>query len=186
MIMKLNFLTKNLFKIETAKLALKPFAINVIPVSLDIPEIQANSNIEIARHGAITAAKMLNEPVMREDHGFYLHAFPGWPGPYMAHTERIIPPEDLLKLIEDKNLEGYFEMALAYALPNGEFVEYSYQLPTTMATEVRSGNKDFGWDTIICLGEEKRALSEYPAKDRYKFFTNNFVALARKLKEENV
>lgn len=179
--MKLNFLTSNQFKVETAKLAFAQFEIEVLPLSLEIPEIQADTNAEIAKYSAQLAAKQLNEPVMREDHGFYLNAFPGFPGPYMAHTERIIPPEDALKLLSDKDRTGYFEMALAYATPEGELVEYSYQLPCTISKDIRLGGKDFGWDSIICLKDEDRALSEYPPQDRYKFFTQNYTYLANYL-----
>lgn len=153
-----------------------------MPVSLSIPEIQADTNAEVARHSAIMAAKILNEPVMREDHGFFLHAFPGWPGPYMAHTERVIPPEDARSLLQGKDRTGYFEMALAYATPNGNLTEFSYQLPCVVATNIRPGGKDFGWDSIICLGGDNRALSEYPPEDRYQFFTKNYVQLAEKLR----
>ncbi len=183
--MKLHFLTSNNFKVETARLAFAPFQIEVSPLLLNIPEIQADNNAEIARHSALAAAKILGKPVMREDHGFYLRAFPSWPGPYMAHTERIIPPEDVLHLLKGKDQTGYFEMALAYATPSGELIEFSYQLPCTIANEIRPGGKDFGWDSIICLGDNKRALSEYPQEDRYQFFTQNYVQLAQKLSRNN-
>lgn len=181
--MNLHFLTGNKFKIETAKLALSPFNIQVVPLDLEIPEIQADSNAEVARHSAIIAAQKIDKPVMREDHGFYLNAFPGWPGPYMAHTERIIPPEDILHLLANKDRTGYFEMALAYATPKGELIEFSFQQSCVIAKEIRPGGKDFGWDSIICLSNENRALSEYSAKDRYQFFTQNFVRLAEKLRD---
>lgn len=183
--MNLHFLTGNTFKIETAKLAFNPFDIHVVPVDLKIPEIQADTNAEIARHSAIIGAQKLAEPIIREDHGFYLNAFPGWPGPYMAHTERVIPPEDLLQLLAGKDRTGYFEMALAYATPEGELIEFSFQQRSVIAHEIRPGGKDFGWDSIICLGNEQRALSEYPAEDRYQFFTQNFVRLAERLGAEH-
>jgi non-canonical purine NTP pyrophosphatase (RdgB/HAM1 family) len=179
--MQLHFLTGNKFKVETAKLALSPFDIEVVPVTLNIPEIQADTNVEIARHSVLVATKMLGKPVMREDHGFYLTAFPGWPGPYMAHTEKIIAPEDTLQLLHGKDRSGYFEMALAYATPEGGLIEFSYRLPTTIAETTRPGSKDFGWDSIIRLGDENRTLSEYPPEERYQFFTQNYIQLARKL-----
>ncbi len=175
--MKLNFLTSNAFKIATAKMVFEPVGIEVVPLSLPIPEIQADTNQEVARHSALEAAKEYGEPVMREDHGFFLDAFPGWPGPYMAHTERIILPEDMLRLLVGKKRTGYFEMALAYAWPSGDLVEYSFQLPCLVAEEIRPGGKDFGWDSILCLGDEERALSEYLQEERYAFFTQNFEQL---------
>jgi XTP/dITP diphosphohydrolase len=181
MIKQIHFLTQNQFKIATAELAMKPFDIEILPLRLDVPEIQAENNVEIARHGAITAAQNIGNPVMREDHGLYLNAFPGWPGPYMAHTERIIPPEDVFQLINGKDRTGYFEMALAYAQPDGGVVEYSFRLPITIVDSIRPGGKDFGWDSIISIDGDPRALSEYPQEDRYPLFTKNYEALARGL-----
>ena len=178
---QIHFLTQNPFKVTTAQLAMSSFNIKVVPIALDISEIQANTNAEIARHGATLAARETGFPVMREDHGFYLNAFPGWPGPYMAHTERIIPPEDVLQLLENKDRTGYFEMALAYAKPNGELIEYSFRLPTNITSSIKPGGKDFGWDSIIRLEHDPRALSEYPQEDRYELFTQNYVQLAKKL-----
>jgi len=181
MIKQIHFLTQNPFKIATAQLAMKPFDIEIIPLQLNIPEIQAENNAEIARHGAITAAQKSGNSVMREDHGFYLNAFPGWPGPYMAHTENAIPAEDLLRLINGKDRSGYFEMALAYAQPNGKVFEYSFRLPVTVVDSVRSGGKDFGWDSIISMSDDSRTLSEYPQEDRYPLFTQNYKELAKEL-----
>jgi XTP/dITP diphosphohydrolase len=179
--MQLRYLTGNQFKIDSARLAMEPYGIEIIPVSLDIPEIQADTNEEIVRASVLSGVKLLNVPLMREDHGFYLDAFPGFPGPYMAHIEKTIPPDAVLSLLKDKPRTGYFSLALAYATPDGELIEMSYQLPCTVATEMRSGNKDFGWDSIICLKNSDRAICEYPATERYEFFIDNYVRLAQQL-----
>lgn len=172
--MKLHLLTKNPFKIETARLALAPFGIEPVPISLSIPEIQADSNQEIARSAVLQAVKQTGAPVAREDHGFYLNAFSGWPGPYMAFTESRIQPAELLQLLNNKDRTGYFEMALAYADSKGDLIEYSYKLPVRVAEKIHSGNKDFGWDSVLHLGDEVRTISEYPPQDRYVFFMENF------------
>lgn len=181
--MNIHFLSQNQFKIATAESVFKPLGIKVVSLNLNIPEIQADTNAEIARHSAMVAAQQVGKPVMREDHGFYLNAFPGWPGPYMAHAERSIPPEDILKLIDYRDRTGYFEMALAYAYPDGKLLEYSFQLSIELTDTVRSGGKDFSWDSIISLKNDTRALSEYPQKDRYPLFAKNFVRLAKELKK---
>jgi inosine/xanthosine triphosphate pyrophosphatase family protein len=103
---------------------------------------------------------------------------------YMAHTERTIPPDDLLRLIESKDRTGHFEMALAYVDSDGEVIEYSFQLPTKITDSIRPGGKDFGWDSIISLGDDPRALSEYPQEDRYGLFTRNFELLTKDLRKK--
>ncbi len=181
--MKLNFLTNNQFKIACANMALQKYDIEVVPINLDIPEIQADTNIEIARESAKRAVELLGAPVAREDHGFFLDAYPGWPGPYMAHTERILPPEDLLRLLEGKERTGYFEMALAYLDPSGDVFESSFRVPCSVSPTVQPGAKDFGWDPIITFGSDQRTISEYNQEDRYKMFLTNFERLGEHVKK---
>lgn len=179
--MTLNFLTASDFKIQTAKMIFDPRGVEIISHGLSIPEIQADTNLEISRHSAYEAVRILQKPVMREDHGFFLDAFPGWPGPYMAHTEKILPAEDVLQLLKGKVRTAYFETALVYVEPGGQVLEFVSQVPCTIAQELRPGGKEYGWDSIICLGDEMRALSEYSPTERLKFFTENFERLAEAL-----
>jgi len=99
----------------------------------------------------------------------------------MAHAEKSIMAKDVLKLFSGKDRTGYFEMALAYATPDDRTIQFSYQLPCTITEKVHPGGKDFGWDSIICLKNEKRTLSEYPQEERLQFFTQNYIRLAEKL-----
>jgi XTP/dITP diphosphohydrolase len=184
--MQLHYLTGNQFKIDSARLAMEPCGIEIIPVSLDIPEIQADTNEEIVRASVVVGVKLLNVPIMREDHGFYLDAYPGFPGPYMAYVEKTISPQVVIEWLRDKPRTAHFTLALAYATPDGELIEMSYQLPCTVARETRSGNKDFGWDSIICLKDTHQAICEYPATERYEFFIDNYVRLAQRLMKEEL
>lgn len=179
-LVRLTFLTSSSFKIATARMACAPYGIDIAPITLNIPEIQADTNEEIARWSALSAAQMLGEPVVREDHGFFLHAFPGWPGPYMAHTERIVPPADALRLLDGKDRSAHFVIALAYATPDGILREYADIVPCTVLSDQRAGSTDYGWDPIISLGGEL-AISERPPQERYRFFTKNFERLAQTL-----
>lgn len=180
--MELHFLTGSTFKIETAQLALAGYDATIVPVSLDIPEIQADTNAEIARTAALQAAQILNKPVLREDHGFFLNAVPGFPGPYMAYVERIMPPQDLLDLLRDKDHTGYFTMALAYATPQGDVIEFSSQVACEIAPEIRPGTSTYGWDRVICLPGNTQAIGEYPVAERYPHFAENFARLAEALR----
>jgi len=149
----------------------------------DLPEIQADSNADIARHGALTATQHTGHAVAREDHGFFLNAFPGWPGPYMAHSERTIPPGALLDLLTNKDRTGFFEVALAYAEPSGATWESSYQVPVEVLPEPQPGSDDFGWDSILSIPGTNVAFSQKPASDRYQYFTHNFEKLGQRLQQ---
>ncbi len=184
--MELHLLTQSTFKVETARLAWEPLGITVKQTAVGIPEIQASTNLEIARHTAITAATLLHHPVVREDHGFFLNAIPGFPGPFMAYIEKAVEPRWILKLLEgNHDRTAYFEMAIVYATPDGKTKEYVEKVPATIAMEVSAGSNEFNWDGIICLGADSRPLAEYPVKDRYHYFTGNYQRLAHDLMAGN-
>lgn len=172
-------------KIEAARMALEPFGIEVIPVSLNVPEIQADTNAEIAKVAALEAAKLLKVPVIREDHGFFLNAIPGFPGPYMNYIEKTMNPEVALEFLKNKSdRTAYFELALAYATPEGKLIELIDRVPCHIATEIHEGNKDFGWDSIICVDPSNKPLCEQAPQERNAPFIQNFITLAKMLKEK--
>ena len=174
--MQFHLLTQSSFKIKTAQLALEGSGVEVKPVALEIPEIQAADNQTIARHSAVVAARELGHPVAREDHGFYLDAFPGWPGPYMAYAEAQLPPPAVIQLLEGHERTGYFEMALAYAESDGSVWEHSARVPACIAGVLSESAGDFGWDPIIQLQVHEDVLGTYPLEDRVVEFTENFEA----------
>lgn len=183
--MELHLLTSNSMKIEAARVALEPFGIEVVPISLNLPEIQADTNAEIAWVAALEAAKLLRVPVIREDHGFFLNALPGFPGPYMNYIEKTLDPEAALEFLKNKaDRTGYFELALAYATPDGKLIEFIDRVPCHIATEIHDGNKDFGWDSIICVDPSVKPLCEQLPQERNTPFIQNFIKLAKVLQSK--
>ncbi len=80
---------------------------------------------------------MTNKPTIREDHGFYIKEL-GFPGPFMAYADKVISPEQLLKILDTlKSREAYFELGAAYCDESGKVYEFSYQVPIVMSTEIR-------------------------------------------------
>jgi inosine/xanthosine triphosphate pyrophosphatase family protein len=86
---------------------------------------------------------------------------------------------DWLRGQEDRS--GYFELGLVYALPGGEMKEFVTRVPARIVDSPREGDSDFGWDSIIALGESELAISQYPPEERYRFFTGNFEKLGQSL-----
>ncbi|MCD8484981.1 hypothetical protein LRY60_05345 [Candidatus Woesebacteria bacterium] len=188
-------MTGNPFKIETARRAFADFSLEIEPVSLDLPEIQGYSSLEVARHSAQQAAEQLQTPVMREDHAFHIPSLGGIPGPYMAYFERNLPLENLVHMLEQvEDRSAYFELGLVYVDPHQEIVhEFTHQVPFQLTTQP-AGNlpeqalgddgHDFsGWSPIMQLVGEEGTLAESPPDNRYPYFMNNFIALAQKLTE---
>jgi inosine/xanthosine triphosphate pyrophosphatase family protein len=94
------------------------------------------------------------------------------------YFEKIIPAQEILKLLSlSPDRSGYFEVALAYADPQGNVEVRVFQVPIEFATEPR-GSDSKNWDRIILLKGEKRTLAEYPEEERRHIWTKNYSSIA--------
>lgn len=190
--MKITLLTGNHFKIETAQLALQPFGIEVKGHKTDLPEIQDNSVVQIAKEMALAEAKKLGQPVVREDHGFAIEALKEFPGPYMAFVEKTLSPKQILNLMQnEKNRNATFNLGMVYATPKGKTIELLHQVKCQILTEIKTNEQldkeksyDPGWSTIIAFRNENRSWAQFPYQERMKAFTTNFRTLGKKLTNE--
>lgn len=174
---RIYLLTNNPGKLHAAQSAFTQFDIEVCSLDLGIPEIQADTSLEIARTAAIQAAKVSNKPVVREDHSLFIHAL-GVPGPYTNYIEKQIPAERLISLIKFfGDNAGHFEVATVLAQPSGEVFEYIFDVPVIFGDEVK-GKDAKGWNGIIRLLEEKRAITEYPEEERLPIWNQGYLAVA--------
>ncbi len=174
---EIRVLTKNKWKFSVAKGVFEKFGINAIQADNEYPEIQADTSEEIARHAAVSAAKDLGVPVVREDHSLFINAL-RFPGPYTNYFEKVIPAQDLLKLLSlSPDRSGYFEVALTYADPQGHVEARVFQVPIEFSTEPRGDNSK-NWDRIIMLKGEQRTLAEYPEEERRHIWEKNYYSIA--------
>lgn len=180
--MTIHLLTKNPAKIKAASSVLREYGIEVESIEKEYPEIQADSSIAIARHTAITAAHELNVPVIREDHSLFIHAW-GIPGPYTSYIEKRLPVEKLLDLMErESDRTGHFELALAYATPDGAVKEFICSVPIWIKERVEVADPRGGWNGVLCLASETRAFTEYPEEERINIWDGNYKEIAKFLK----
>ncbi len=176
-------LTGNKGKMLAAEKAFSKFGIEVKAVKLDIPEIQADSSLEIARHAALIAAKELNAPVIREDHSMFINALNNFPGPYIAYFDYNMPVDKLLKMMDGENdRNGYFELAAVYATPDGKTREYVYKVPVEITTEKRG--KSNNWDKAIRHPGSSTTFAETDEINNLDVWNRNFVKIAEDLSRE--
>lgn len=170
--------TKNPGKLMAAKNAFDKYDIKIITPDKDYPEMQADTSLEIARVIAIQAAKELNTPTIREDHSLFIHAL-GIPGPYINYIEKKISAEKLLEILKNfSDRTGHFEIATVCAEPNGKIFEYVFQVPTTFGEEIKGSNPK-GWNGLIRIGDETRAITEYPEGERLHIWSQGYEAVAK-------
>ena len=79
---------------------------------------------------------------------------------------------------------GHFDLALAYAQPDGELKEFVYTVPIKIKEEIEVNDPRGGWNSVLCLESETRAFSEYPEEERLPVWNKNYVEVAKLLKRE--
>ena len=182
--MRIFLVTKNPGKLLAARSVFDKYNIEIQNVDKDYPEIQADTSLEIAKYTALEAAKELNTPAVREDHSLFIEAL-GIPGPYTNYIEKKIPADKLASLIRQLgNNKGYFEVATVLAYPNGKTFEYVFQVPMTFGEEPKGENPK-GWNGLIRLNDETRAITEYPETERLHIWNQGYEAVAKHLIKTN-
>lgn len=180
MIKTIYLVTGNPGKLMAASSVFGKYGITLLPVEKDYPEIQAETSLEVARFTALQAAKDLNAPAIREDHSLFIEAL-GIPGPYTSYIEKKIPAEKLAELIKLLgNNRGYFEVATVYAEPDGKTFESVFKVPMSFGEEIKGENPK-GWNGLIRLLDEQRAITEYPEEERLHIWNQGYEKVARYL-----
>lgn len=178
--MNICLVTRNTGKIKAAKSVFDKYNIKICGIDKDYPEIQASTSLEVAKYTAIEASKDLNSPVIREDHSLFIHAL-NLPGPYTAYIEKMLPVEKVIEICQKfGDNTGHFEVASVIAFPNGETYEYVFQIPMTFGSEIKGENRQ-GWNGIIRLLNEKRAITEYPEEERLHIWNQGYEKIAKYL-----
>ena len=135
---------------------------------LDPPEIQSDSNEEIAVYSVRHAFRQLKMPCFVDDAGFYLKALNGFPGTYSRYVLDTIGNTGVLKLMEGvEDRSAWFEACIAYH--DGKEVRvFKGRVDGTMATEARGGQYgNFGFDPVfVPEGREKTFAEDMEHKDR--------------------
>lgn len=174
----INLITKNPGKLMAAKSVFDRYNIKIITPDKDYPEIQADTSLEVARIIAIQAARDLNSPAIREDHSLFIHAL-GIPGPYTNYIEKKIPAGKLLEILKNfPDRTGHFEIATVYAGSDGKTFEYVFRVPVTFGEDIKGVNPR-GWNGLIRIGDETRAITEYPEEERLHIWAEGYEAVAK-------
>lgn len=177
-------MTKNQGKIKAANNAFSKYGIELKSLDLEIPEIQADSSIEIAREAVKQAFDKTKKPVIREDHSFYINALK-IPGPYMSFIEKRIDISTLLKILElFDDRTGYWEVATAFIDRVGKVHEFVFQVPIVFEREPK-GSPESGWAQIIRFADETRVLTEYPEEERLHIWNQNYEKIAQLITNKN-
>ncbi len=177
-------LTKNPGKILAAQSIFSKFDIMVKNIGKDYPEIQAETSIEVAKNMALQATKEFKVPVIREDHSICLNALNHLPGPFISWFDKKISAEQLINLLKNAtDRDGYFELAAAYAKPNGKIKKYVYRVPITIAPKPHG--KRGNWERVIIIKDRPmKTIGESEEKDNIDLWNKNYIRIAEEISKE--
>lgn len=77
------FVTSNPVKFKTAQNICSKAGLTLTNLSMDIPEIQAESGEIVARDKALRVYEELKQPILISDDSWMIPGLKGFPGPYM-------------------------------------------------------------------------------------------------------
>jgi len=108
----LNFVTTNPGKVREATEYLDD---EVVQFDFDYPEIQADDLGSVAAHGARSAYRAADGPVIVDDAGLFIDAFDGFPGPYSSYVEDTVGVDRVWDMTEPETDHGAaFKTVIAY------------------------------------------------------------------------
>ncbi len=145
------FATTNQDKIQIAQTACAEAEITVVPVRLEIDEIQGENPELIVIDKARRAYEKLGKPVIVSDDTWNIRALNGFPGAYMKSVNHWFTSDDFLRLmkgIEDRKITVH--QYLAYT--DGKMTKvFKNDLNGTVAEEARGKNKTNPSTTVTLL-----------------------------------
>ena len=169
---KITYVTGNWAKIAAAKHYLEPLGYEIDNIKMETPEIQAYDVTEVAKYSAKWAANELNRPVIKNDTGFFINNYNGFPGAYMKYMDDTLKEEGLLKLMENvENRSAYLKEAIAYCEPGKEPVVFEGITEGTISTKP---DGEYGWgiiDHLFIPKGENKTLGCFPDDERWNFWS---------------
>jgi XTP/dITP diphosphohydrolase len=101
--LKIVFATGNNRKLAEARAACKDFNIHVEQMTVEINEIQHHDPVEIAKHKAAEAYRLVKSPVVINDTSWSMPSLKGFPGGYMKDVKEWFEAQDFINLANSKN-----------------------------------------------------------------------------------
>lgn len=155
----LHYVTGSESKFLTAQYNLQKFGITIAQTVLDIQEIQAETTAEVALDKAKKAFALVGEPVLVSDHGWYVTALNGFPGPYMKYVNDWLQPEDFLALMAaHDNRAVMLRQDLTY-VDASTTKQFSHDVPGYLLSEPR-GEMGTNWDKVVCITGDGKSVAE--------------------------
>jgi len=164
----ITFITGNQHKVKEAQGIFHQFNIEVEHVDLGYPEIQGEL-IDVARFGAVDAARRLGRPVIVEDAGLFIKALNWFPGTYSSYVQDTLGNQGILKLmnnVEDRYAE--FRSVIGFATPTTEPETFLGVVGGQIAHQEK-GDHGFAYDPLFVPEGYSQTFGELTRKEKNEF-----------------
>lgn len=163
--MDLIFVTTNRHKIRSAQLVLAKYDMNIIGISVVVPEIQGVSSKEIIKDKVKKCYQVVKKPLIAMDSGLFIDSLAGFPGVYTKFVLETIGEDGLIKLTKDiKPCRAYVQRMIGYT-DGRETQTFSSRGYGEIIAEKR-GNNGINYDLIFYLPEKGKTLAELSDKEK--------------------
>jgi non-canonical purine NTP pyrophosphatase (RdgB/HAM1 family) len=166
----LYYITGNKDKIWAAEKGLNPYNIKFEPRPLELPEIQSESIEEIAQDKARKAFKILQKPLIVNDHGWSIPALKGFPGPYMKYINKWFTSQNFLDLTHDLSDRSIILTDVLCYIDSANIKFFKSEFKGTILREI----KGEGLPTmrLVSMTDDNKTVAEYISGEQDPFFNN--------------
>lgn len=175
----LYFATTNLGKLDEARSIL---GVDIIPVKLDLNEIQEIDVIYVSKNKVVEAFNKTNQSIIVEDTGLSFDALNGLPGALIKWFLESLGNEGLIKILSTyKNKKAKVTTAVSY-YDGKEVITCFGALEGSISDEPR-GENGFGWDKIFIPNGYNKTFAEmtHDEKNNISMRSIAFKKLSEKL-----
>lgn len=165
---KLSFVTSNKGKLLEAEKLLSPLGFEVKQLAIFYPEIQASSLEEVVTFGIewIVKEEGVEEALMIEDAGLFIHGLNDFPGVYSKYTFETIGLNGILWLMGGKeDRSAHFESCIGYWEEGKKPMIFKGRADGLIGNEPK-GEHGFGYDPIFIPEGEKRTFAEMETQEK--------------------
>jgi non-canonical purine NTP pyrophosphatase (RdgB/HAM1 family) len=117
-------------------------------VALDVDEIQSLDTVKITRKKAEQAFKLLGKPLIVDDVSMFIHAWNGFPGPFIKFIGEVGGSQLLLRMMDqEKDRSARVTASIGYH--DGKTIHiFQGTIEGSIAYEIK-GQTGFGWDGVF-------------------------------------
>ncbi|MBK9750067.1 MAG: non-canonical purine NTP pyrophosphatase [Chloroflexi bacterium] len=164
------FFTSNPAKLKEAEQAFRPFGIEIISHNFDFLEIQSDSQEAVLRDKVNQVQGKETRPYLVDDSGFYLEAYPEFPGVNSKFVYQTIHYAGILRLLPSSiSRRAYFRAVIGLNI-NGQVHVFEGRCDGIVPEHERGETqKGFLFEPIFVPDGSTQTMAEMSPEERKRF-----------------